>query len=1117
MNKRKLLSILLSIFVILAFMPQLAFAADTATKIPYLDASGTQKTCEGATVVTSEDTTWGDDGNEGWYVVKSDVNINGSVTVNDKVNVHLILADGYTLTVTGDITGSNLNIYRTAGGTGAVHVNGSIKGGYGSHMPILGTGGNITISGGFVKASKINGGSGYHGNGGSVIINGGVVEASEINGGSAFYGNGGNVTINDGVVEASEINGGSASYGNGGKVTINGGIVIQGNSGRVYGTSVTLNESFTISEGKTLTIERGTTLTIPENVILTNNGTIINNGTINGTVNGNQPIDFSMRYLDETGTEKTASNVTVIAADNIYRFNTLSHGWYVVDGTVTANKRITISGTVDLILADGCNFTVNGGIEVESLNCLRVYAQSTGDNMGKLTANTKDGDNAGIGGSVGNTGGFITIIGGTVTAESTNGAGIGGGAGEYHDGVYNGGDGCGVSIIGGNVKASSQYGAGIGGGSGSKGNGGNGGDVIISGGTVTAESTNGAGIGGGGVEESDGVNNGGNGGRVTISGGTVKASSQYGAGIGGGSGSKGNGGNGGQVTISGGTVTATSRNGKGIGGGSGDEGNQVGGSGTFQTDNGNAVVFASSIADKRTINWNGVIFEKNEGKVYGSSVTPTDDFTIDGGKTLHIPEGSALTISGITAVNNGSVYVDGTVSGLGGDLYYPLTVDGGTADKTYTYDSKSYGKAGECIALTGTNIPVGQKATWISTPSVEISDGSFIMPNNGLSITTQFSPITYTVTFDTDGGTEIDSKTGVKWTDVVLDGISDPTKEGWKFLGWKYRDTVVSAQTTYGVLASSDSVSSIELKAQWKDVTLPVILGIIPGNTYCDAVEFEASDNDGIASVKAGDDVLKAGTNGKYTLEKGKGKVTVVAADKTGNTVRATVTVNNGHTGGEATCASKATCEYCGEEYGELDSSNHNLENIPAKDATVTETGNKEYWHCKDCGNNFSDATGMNSISDLDGWKTGEGRIDKIPIKITEGKGQSITAGEKKELTFGSNAAYRDFIRVELDGKALDEKNYSVNEKSMVVTLNADFVATLSAGEHAISIVSESGIAETTFTVAKKASSGTTDDSDNESKTGDDANLALWLALMLLSGAGITGVTAYNRRKRTNE
>ena len=42
-------------------------------------------------------------------------------------------------------------------------------------------------------------------------------------------------------------------------------------------------------------------------------------------------------------------------------------------------------------------------------------------------------------------------------------------------------------------------------------------------------------------------------------------------------------------------------------------------------------------------------------------------------------------------------------------------------------------------------------------------------------------------------------------------------------------------------------------------------------------------------------------------------------------------------------------------------------------------------------------------------------------------------------------------------------------------------------------------------------------DAEDSAKTGDDTNLALWLALMLLSGAGITGVTAYTRRKRTNE
>ena len=128
-------------------------------------------------------------------------------------------------------------------------------------------------------------------------------------------------------------------------------------------------------------------------------------------------------------------------------------------------------------------------------------------------------------------------------------------------------------------------------------------------------------------------------------------------------------------------------------------------------------------------------------------------------------------------------------------------------------------------------------------------------------------------------------------------------------------------------------------------------------------------------------------------------------------------------------------------------------------------------------------------------------------------------------MSFTSNADFKEFCKVQLDGETLDDKNYTVEEGSTVVTLNADYVATLPAGEHTIGIVSESGTAETTFTVEEKASPGTSDDSDNGSKadaedsakTGDDTNIAMWLALLLLSGAGITGVTAYTRRKRTNE
>lgn len=137
--------------------------------------------------------------------------------------------------------------------------------------------------------------------------------------------------------------------------------------------------------------------------------------------------------------------------------------------------------------------------------------------------------------------------------------------------------------------------------------------------------------------------------------------------------------------------------------------------------------------------------------------------------------------------------------------------------------------------------------------------------------------------------------------------------------------------------------------------------------------------------------------------------------------------------------------------------------------------------------------------------------ISKLSPEIIEGKGKSITAGEKKELTFKSNAAFSDFIRVELDGKTLDEKNYTVKEGSTIVTLKADYVATLSAGEHTIGIVSTNGTATTTFTVNAKA---VVDNDTKSPQTGDNSHMALWIALLAASVFGLAGTAVYSKRKR---
>lgn len=236
------------------------------------------------------------------------------------------------------------------------------------------------------------------------------------------------------------------------------------------------------------------------------------------------------------------------------------------------------------------------------------------------------------------------------------------------------------------------------------------------------------------------------------------------------------------------------------------------------------------------------------------------------------------------------------------------------------------------------------------------------------------------------------------------------------------------------------------------------------------------------------------------------------------------VTIQNEHTGGTATCKNKAICEVCGESYGKLDPNNHaNLKHIDAKAATKTSEGNIEYWYCDGCSKYYKDAKATQEITKA------QTVTAKLPPKITAGDGATVTQGEKKELSFTSDASFADFLRVELDGTTLDEKNYTKKEGSTIITLNRDFVATLSVGEHTLSIVSKSGTATAKFTVKAKPTETTTPQPTVTPQptaqpqptvqpvspipsTGDTANPALWFALLIVSGSALAAIFVLRRK-----
>ncbi len=224
-----------------------------------------------------------------------------------------------------------------------------------------------------------------------------------------------------------------------------------------------------------------------------------------------------------------------------------------------------------------------------------------------------------------------------------------------------------------------------------------------------------------------------------------------------------------------------------------------------------------------------------------------------------------------------------------------------------------------------------------------------------------------------------------------------------------------------------------------------------------------------------------------------------------------------------------ATFEFNGEAYtdtkeiADIPATGHNLTNIPAIAPTCTEAGNIEYWYCDTCDKYFSDETAAEEIGLADtvleatghsyenGKCTACGEIDPdFKAVIIEGANGSWQKGTKDGLSFTSNAAFAHFLKVQVDGKDLDASDYAVKEGSTIVTLKAEYLETLSVGKHTLAIVSETGTAETEFTIKAAAVA----DDTAVPQTGAGSNVALWIAVMLAAGTALTGAVRYNRKKK---
>lgn len=446
--------------------------------------------------------------------------------------------------------------------------------------------------------------------------------------------------------------------------------------------------------------------------------------TVNGGISVNAGNSLTV-YAQPAENDKTTGSLTVenveegnagIGGDVQQSGDTIT----INGGEITANGGDNGAGIGGGSASSGGIITINGGTIATTGGNLGAGIGSLGAggtieiNGGDITA-TGGNLGAGIGGGDNDSGGEITINGGDKIIATGNGGGAGIGGGNYGAGGM-------IEINGGNITANGQGsssacgGAGIGGGSQQSG-----GTITIHGGEIVATGYSGsAGIGSGfaaSIGSATVINI--DGGIVTATGSDDALETLGGAGIGGGGAANSSV----AITISGGTVTATGGKGAdGIGNGGGKSSSAQ--PATFSTgEDGNAVIYATAgegtdteaiVGKDDTSNWRGVIFLGNDGKIYGDSVTPNENFSVPESSTLTIESGKTLVVADEITLTN-----EGTITGSGAIRLYGTLTGKGTIESV----QQVHPVRNLSLSETNLNMTVGDEPATL-TATVEPTDAT---------------------------------------------------------------------------------------------------------------------------------------------------------------------------------------------------------------------------------------------------------------------------------------------------------------------------------------------------------------------------------------------------------
>ena len=276
----------------------------------------------------------------------------------------------------------------------------------------------------------------------------------------------------------------------------------------------------------------------------------------------------------------------------------------------------------------------------------------------------------------------------------------------------------------------------------------------------------------------------------------------------------------------------------------------------------------------------------------------------------------------------------------------------------------------------------------------------------------------------------------------------------------------------------------------------PVISGIENGKTYCEA-QTVTVDEKYVDTVTVNGTAVTLDADGGFVLPPTNGEQKIVVTDKAGNNAEMTVTVNNGHTfgewvsdnngrhtrkctvdgcdafetencsGGNATCTEKAVCDVCGKAYGEFDGTNH--EGGVQEWTTRTAFNHEQKWNC--CG-------AVIVASEAHEWKDGVCRECGYVCLHDDADKDHIC----------------DYCKKTISEHVDKDKNHICDYCEKTISAHED------APTEEI----------------KKADTVTAKlpDDSKSPQTGDNSNLILWIALLIISGGVMKGVTAFGKNKK---